>query len=121
MHNLAIALQQKGFTITGSDDEIYEPSVSRLKKHNLLPAEMGWFPEKVTTDLEAVILGMHAREDNPELKKAQDLGIKVYSYPEYIFEHSVDKQRVVVAGSHGKTTITSMKSSIISSAEAISR
>jgi UDP-N-acetylmuramate: L-alanyl-gamma-D-glutamyl-meso-diaminopimelate ligase len=108
MHNLAIALQQKGFTITGSDDEIYEPSVSRLKKHNLLPAEMGWFPEKVTTDLEAVILGMHAREDNPELKKAQDLGIKVYSYPEYIFEHSVDKQRVVVAGSHGKTTITSM-------------
>ena len=108
MHNLAIALQQKGFTITGSDDEIYEPSVSRLQKHNLLPAEMGWFPEKVTTDLEAVILGMHAREDNPELKKAQDLGIKVYSYPEYIFEHSVDKQRVVVAGSHGKTTITSM-------------
>ena len=108
MHNLAIALQQKGFTITGSDDEIYEPSVSRLQKHNILPAEMGWFPEKVTTDLEAVILGMHAREDNPELKKAQDLGIKVYSYPEYIFEHSVDKQRVVVAGSHGKTTITSM-------------
>lgn len=108
MHNLAVALQQKGFTITGSDDEIYEPSVSRLQKHNLLPAEMGWFPEKVTTDLEAVILGMHAREDNPELKKAQDLGIKVYSYPEYIFEHSVDKQRVVVAGSHGKTTITSM-------------
>ncbi|SEJ15164.1 UDP-N-acetylmuramate: L-alanyl-gamma-D-glutamyl-meso-diaminopimelate ligase [Dyadobacter koreensis] len=108
MHNLAIELQQKGFTITGSDDEIYEPSVSRLKKHNLLPAEMGWFPEKVTTDLEAVILGMHAREDNPELKKAQDLGIKVYSYPEYIFEQSEDKQRVVIAGSHGKTTITSM-------------
>lgn len=108
MHNLAIALQQKGFIITGSDDEIYEPSVSRLKKHNLLPAEMGWFPEKITPELQAVILGMHAREDNPELKKAQELGIKVYSYPEYIFEHSVDKQRVVVAGSHGKTTITSM-------------
>jgi len=108
MHNLAIELQQKGFTITGSDDEIYEPSVSRLKKHNLLPAEMGWFPEKVTSDLEAVILGMHAREDNPELKKAQELGIKVYSYPEYIFEQSEDKQRVVIAGSHGKTTITSM-------------
>lgn len=108
MHNLAIALQQKGFTISGSDDEIYEPSVSRLQKHNLLPTEMGWFPEKITADLEAVILGMHAREDNPELKKAQDLGIKVYSYPEYIFEHSVDKQRVVIAGSHGKTTITSM-------------
>lgn len=108
MHNLAIELQQKGFIITGSDDEIYEPSVSRLKKHGLLPDEMGWFPEKVTADLEAVILGMHAREDNPELKKAQDLGIKVYSYPEYIFEQSVDKQRVVIAGSHGKTTITSM-------------
>lgn len=108
MHNLAIELQQKGFTITGSDDEIYEPSVSRLRKHHLLPAEMGWFPEKVTSDLEAVILGMHAREDNPELKKAQDLGIKVYSYPEYIFEQSEDKQRVVIAGSHGKTTITSM-------------
>jgi len=108
MHNLAIELQQKGFTITGSDDEIYEPSVSRLRKNNLLPDEMGWFPEKVTTDLEAVILGMHAREDNPELKKAQDLGIKVYSYPEYIFEQSEDKQRVVIAGSHGKTTITSM-------------
>jgi len=108
MHNLAIELQHKGFTITGSDDEIYEPSISRLKKNNLLPAEIGWFPEKITPDLEAVILGMHAREDNPELKKAQELGIKVYSYPEYIFEQSVDKQRVVIAGSHGKTTITSM-------------
>jgi len=108
MHNLAIALHQKGFTITGSDDEIYEPSASRLVQHHLLPAEMGWFPEKITEDLEAVILGMHAREDNPELKKAQELGIKVYSYPEYIFEQSVDKQRVVIAGSHGKTTITSM-------------
>ncbi|WP_159468716.1 UDP-N-acetylmuramate--L-alanine ligase [Dyadobacter sp. 3J3] len=108
MHNLAIALHQKGFIVTGSDDEIYEPSVSRLTKHNLLPVEMGWFPEKITADLESVILGMHAREDNPELKKAQELGIKVYSYPEYIFEQSADKQRVVIAGSHGKTTITSM-------------
>jgi UDP-N-acetylmuramate: L-alanyl-gamma-D-glutamyl-meso-diaminopimelate ligase len=108
MHNLAIALHQKGYLITGSDDEIYEPSVSRLAQHNLLPSEMGWFPEKITADLESVILGMHAREDNPELKKAQELGIKVYSYPEYIFEQSVDKQRVVIAGSHGKTTITSM-------------
>ncbi|MCF0056601.1 UDP-N-acetylmuramate--L-alanine ligase [Dyadobacter sp. CY356] len=108
MHNLAIALHQKGYIITGSDDEIYEPSVSRLAKHNLLPAETGWFPEKITPDLESVILGMHAREDNPELKKAQELGIRVYSYPEYIFEQSVDKQRVVIAGSHGKTTITSM-------------
>lgn len=108
MHNLAIALHQKGYIVTGSDDEIYEPSASRLAKHNLLPAETGWFPEKITADLESVILGMHAREDNPELKKAQELGIKVYSYPEYIFEQSVDKQRVVIAGSHGKTTITSM-------------
>lgn len=108
MHNLAIALLQKGFVITGSDDEIYEPSVSRLTKHNILPAEMGWFPDKITSDLDAVILGMHAREDNPELKKAQELGLKVYSYPEYIFEQSADKQRVVIAGSHGKTTITSM-------------
>ncbi|GLU50818.1 peptidoglycan synthetase [Dyadobacter frigoris] len=108
MHNLAIALHQKGYIVTGSDDEIYEPSVSRLAKHNLLPAETGWFPGKITADLESVILGMHAREDNPELKKAQELGIKVYSYPEYIFEQSVDKQRVVIAGSHGKTTITSM-------------
>jgi UDP-N-acetylmuramate: L-alanyl-gamma-D-glutamyl-meso-diaminopimelate ligase len=108
MHNLAIALHQKGFIITGSDDEIYEPSVSRLSQHHLLPTEMGWFPEKITDDLEAIILGMHARGDNPELKKAQELGIKVYSYPEYIFEQSEDKQRVVIAGSHGKTTITSM-------------
>jgi UDP-N-acetylmuramate: L-alanyl-gamma-D-glutamyl-meso-diaminopimelate ligase len=108
MHNLAIELQRKGFVITGSDDEIYEPSRTRLGNHNLLPAETGWFPEKVTTDLEAVILGMHARQDNPELLKAQELGLKVYSYPEFIFEQSRDKQRVVVAGSHGKTSITSM-------------
>lgn len=108
MHNLAIELQLKGFQISGSDDEIYEPSSSRLANHQLLPAEMGWFPEKITSDLDAVILGMHARVDNPELAKAKELGIKVYSYPEYIFEHSQNKQRVVVAGSHGKTTVTSM-------------
>ncbi|WP_247237167.1 UDP-N-acetylmuramate--L-alanine ligase [Telluribacter sp. SYSU D00476] len=108
MHNLAIELKRKGFTITGSDDEIYEPSRTRLASHGLLPEEIGWFPEKVTTDLEAVILGMHARQDNPELLKAQELGLKVYSYPEFIFEQSKDKQRIVVAGSHGKTSITSM-------------
>lgn len=108
MHNLAIELHRKGFTITGSDDEIYEPSRGRLANFNILPEVMGWFPEKITNDLDAVILGMHAREDNPEVAKAQELGIKVYSYPEYIFEQSQDKQRVVIAGSHGKTTITSM-------------
>ena len=108
MHNLAIELHRKGFTITGSDDEIYEPSRGRLANFNILPEVMGWFPEKITEDLDAVILGMHAREDNPEVAKAQELGIKVYSYPEYIFEQSQDKQRVVIAGSHGKTTITSM-------------
>lgn len=108
MHNLAIALHLKGFVVTGSDDEIYEPSVSRLAKYDLLPAVTGWFPEKITADLSAVILGMHARQDNPELARAKELGIKVYSYPEYIFEQSQNKQRVVIAGSHGKTTITSM-------------
>lgn len=108
MHNLAIELHLKGFVVTGSDDEIYEPSSSRLAQYDLLPPVTGWFPEKITTDLEAVILGMHARQDNPELAKAKELGIKVYSYPEYIFEQSQNKQRVVIAGSHGKTTITSM-------------
>ena len=108
MHNLAIELHLKGFIVTGSDDEIYEPSSSRLAQYDLLPAVTGWFPEKITSDLEAVILGMHARQDNPELAKAKELGIKVYSYPEYIFEQSQNKQRVVIAGSHGKTTITSM-------------
>lgn len=108
MHNLAIELQRKGFKITGSDDEIYEPSSSRLASHSLLPASIGWFPENITSDLDAVILGMHARQDNPELLKAKELGIKVYSYPEFIYEQSKDKQRVVIAGSHGKTTITSM-------------
>jgi UDP-N-acetylmuramate: L-alanyl-gamma-D-glutamyl-meso-diaminopimelate ligase len=108
MHNLAIELHRKGFIVTGSDDEIYEPSRGRLANFNILPEVMGWFPEKITADLDAVILGMHARDDNPEIKKALELGIKVYSYPEYIFEQSQDKQRVVIAGSHGKTTITSM-------------
>jgi UDP-N-acetylmuramate: L-alanyl-gamma-D-glutamyl-meso-diaminopimelate ligase len=108
MHNLAIALHKKGFEVTGSDDVLFEPSVSRLAKYGILPAENGWHPEKITTDLDAIILGMHARIDNPELLKAQELSIKVYSYPEYIYEQSKDKLRVVIGGSHGKTTITSM-------------
>ncbi|MCB9361000.1 MAG: peptidoglycan synthetase [Flavobacteriales bacterium] len=108
MHNLAIALHKKGFNVTGSDDEIFEPSKSRIAKHGLLPDEFGWFPEKITQDLDAIILGMHARIDNPELLKAQEIGVKVYSYPEYIYEQSKNKTRVVIGGSHGKTSITSM-------------
>ena len=108
MHNLALALHQQGYTITGSDDEIYEPSRSRLGQHGLLPAEMGWFSEKIHAGLEAIILGMHARKDNPELARAQELGLPIFSYPEYIYQQSQQKQRVVIAGSHGKTTITSM-------------
>ncbi|MDG3580852.1 UDP-N-acetylmuramate--L-alanine ligase [Galbibacter pacificus] len=108
MHNLALALQQKGYTITGSDDIIYEPSKSRLEAKGLCPDEFGWFPKKITADLDAVILGMHAKPDNPELIKAQELDLKIYSYPEFIFEQSKYKTRVVIGGSHGKTTITSM-------------
>lgn len=108
MHNLALALHKKGYLVTGSDDAIFEPSLSRLKKYNLLPEEMGWFPEKITTDLDAVILGMHAKADNPELLKAQALGVKIYSYPEFLYNQSINKTRVVIGGSHGKTTITSM-------------
>lgn len=116
MHNLAIALHKKGFNVTGSDDVIFEPSASRLNKYGLLPQEQGWYPEKITTDIDAIILGMHARVDNPELLKAQELGIKVYSYPEYIYEQSKDKLRVVIGGSHGKTTITSMILHVLQSA-----
>jgi len=108
MHNLALALQQQGYLITGSDDEIYDPSRSRLQKHGLLPAQMGWFPEKIHTGLSTVIVGMHARKDNPELLKAQELGIPIYSYPEFLYQQSQQKQRVVIAGSHGKTTITAI-------------
>ena len=108
MHNLALALHNKGYQVTGSDDAIFEPSKSRLDKKGLLPNEMGWFPEKVTLDIEAIILGMHAKEDNPELVKAQELGLKIYSYPEFLYEQSKNKTRVVIGGSHGKTTITSM-------------
>jgi UDP-N-acetylmuramate: L-alanyl-gamma-D-glutamyl-meso-diaminopimelate ligase len=116
MHNLAIALHKKGFNVTGSDDVIFEPSASRLNKYGLLPQAQGWHPEKITTDIDAIILGMHARIDNPELLKAQELCIKVYSYPEYIYEQSKDKLRVVIGGSHGKTTITSMILHVLRSA-----
>lgn len=108
MHNLAIALHQKGYRVTGSDDVLFEPSATRLKERGLLPSETGWFPEKITADLDAVILGMHAHADNPEMLKAQELGLKIYSYPEYLYEQSKEKTRVVIAGSHGKTSITSM-------------
>ncbi len=108
MHNLAAALHKKGFHISGSDDEIMEPSKSRLRSLNLLPEQEGWFPEKITVDLDAIILGMHARADNPELLKATRMGIKIYSYPEYLYEFSKNKRRVVIGGSHGKTSITAM-------------
>ncbi|WP_439181991.1 UDP-N-acetylmuramate--L-alanine ligase [Carboxylicivirga taeanensis] len=108
MHNLAIALHLKGFHVTGSDDEIFEPSKTRLQKHGLLPAKEGWNPQAITTELDAIILGMHAKKDNPELLAAQQLGVKIYSYPEYLYEQTKDKKRVVIGGSHGKTTTTAM-------------
>ena len=108
MHNLAIALQKKGYIVTGSDDEIFEPSRSRLAKYRLLPEKFGWDPGKVSADIDAVILGMHAKSDNPELIKARELGIKIMSFPEYLYEQTKDKKRIVVAGSHGKTTTTAM-------------
>ena len=108
MHNLALALQQKNYQITGSDDVIFEPSLSRLQKAGILPEHLGWFPEKISKDIDAIILGMHAKANNPELLRAKELGLKIYSYPEFIYEQSKNKTRVVIAGSHGKTTITSM-------------
>ncbi|WP_452219159.1 UDP-N-acetylmuramate--L-alanine ligase [Lacinutrix undariae] len=108
MHNLAIALHNKGYQVTGSDDTIFDPSKSRLEAKGLLPETFGWFPEKISTNLDAVVLGMHAKADNPELLKAQELGVKIYSYPEFLYEQSKNKTRVVIGGSHGKTTITSM-------------
>ena len=108
MHNLALALADKGYEVTGSDDVIFEPSKSRLAAKGILPAEFGWYAEKVNNNLDAVILGMHAKADNPELLKAQELGVPIYSYPEFLYEQSKDKTRVVIGGSHGKTTITSM-------------
>jgi UDP-N-acetylmuramate: L-alanyl-gamma-D-glutamyl-meso-diaminopimelate ligase len=108
MHNLAIALKQTGHEVTGSDDEIFEPSLAALSKYGLLPAKNGWHPEKLDKSIDIVMLGMHAGKDNPELLKAQQLGLKIFSFPEFIYEHSRDKQRIVVAGSHGKTTISAI-------------
>jgi UDP-N-acetylmuramate: L-alanyl-gamma-D-glutamyl-meso-diaminopimelate ligase len=108
MHNLALALHNKGYQVTGSDDEIFDPSKGRLADKGLLPESYGWFSEKITNDLDAIILGMHAKADNPELLKAKEIGLKIYSYPEFLYEQSKNKTRVVIGGSHGKTTITSM-------------
>ncbi len=108
MHNIALDLQKNGYRISGSDDEIYEPAKSRLAKEGLLPETIGWSADRITNDLDAVILGMHARADNPELIRAQELGIKIFSFPEFIYEHAKHKTRIVIAGSHGKTTTTSM-------------
>ncbi len=109
MHNLALAVASKaGYRVTGSDDEIFDPALSHLREAGLLPDEMGWHPERITSDIDAIILGMHAREDNPELVRARELGLKIYSFPEYLYEQTKDKIRIVVGGSHGKTTTTSM-------------
>ncbi len=109
MHNLALAVASKtGYVVTGSDDEIFDPALTHLREAGLLPAEMGWHPERITSDIDAIILGMHAREDNPELVRARELGLRIYSFPEYLYEQTKDKIRIVVGGSHGKTTTTSM-------------
>ena len=108
MHNLALALHAQGHNVTGSDDDVFDPALTRLKKAAILPEKFGWFPEKINAEIDAVILGMHAHGDNPELAKAKELGLKIYSFPEYIYEQSKNKKRVVIGGSHGKTTITSM-------------
>ena len=108
MHNLAIALKLKGYNISGSDDIINDPSRSRLKKYDLLPENEGWFSKNISTEIDAIVLGMHAKDDNPELIKARKLGLKIYSYPEFIFDQSKDKIRIVIGGSHGKTSITSL-------------
>ncbi len=108
MHNIALALHRMGHEVSGSDDEIFEPALSRLKSEGICPSEFGWFPEKIVPALDFIILGMHARADNPELLKARELGIRIYSFPEYVFAHSAGKTRVVIGGSHGKTTTTAM-------------
>ena len=108
MHNLALALHHMGYKVSGSDDEVFEPSKTRLAAHGLMPATMGWNADNITPDIEAVILGMHARADNPELLRAQELNLRIFSYPEYIYEQTKKKKRVVIGGSHGKTTITAM-------------
>jgi UDP-N-acetylmuramate: L-alanyl-gamma-D-glutamyl-meso-diaminopimelate ligase len=116
MHNLAIALKKKGYQVSGSDDEVYEPAKSRLQKHGLLPESVGWNKEVITKDIDFIVLGMHAKEDNPELKEAVRLKLKIVSFPEFIYEQSKDKKRVVIAGSHGKTTITSMLMHVLNKA-----
>lgn len=108
MHNMAMALHKKGFNVTGSDDEIYEPAKSRLQKYGLLPDAFGWNPDRITKDIDAIILGMHARKDNPEMIRAQELGIRIYSFPEYMYEQTKEKKRIVIGGSHGKTSTTAM-------------
>jgi UDP-N-acetylmuramate: L-alanyl-gamma-D-glutamyl-meso-diaminopimelate ligase len=108
MHQLAIALKHKGYLVSGSDDEIFEPALSNLREENILPPKLGWFPENITNEIDVIILGMHAKQDNPELLKASKLGLKIYSFPEYIYQESLSKIRVAIGGSHGKTTTTSM-------------
>ncbi len=108
MHNIALDMVTQGHEVTGSDDEIYQPSLGRLQNAGIAPETYGWFPEKITSDLDIIILGMHAKLDNPELLKAQELDLKIYSYPSFVYEKSKDKKRVVIAGSHGKTTTTAM-------------
>ena len=108
MHNLAIALHKKEYIVSGSDDEIFDPAKSKLEKYGLLPKEIGWNRDNITKDLDAIILGMHAKRDNPELIKAQEMNLKIFSYPEFLYEMSKDKERIVIGGSHGKTTITAM-------------
>lgn len=108
MHQLALALKNKGYDVSGSDDEIFEPAKTNLQIAGLLPNKEGWYPENITSDIDVIILGMHAREDNPELKKAQSLGLKIYSFPEYIYEESKNKKRIGIGGSHGKTSTTAM-------------
>lgn len=108
MHSLALCLRKDGYQVTGSDDEIFDPARTRLKQTGLLPEQLGWFPEKISPDLDAVVLGMHARHDNPELIRAKELGLKIFSFPAYVYERTQQKLRVVVGGSHGKTTVTAM-------------
>src|SRR5688500_1772591 len=117
MHQLAIALKLKGYNVTGSDDEIFEPAKSNLENHGIMPIVPGWFPQKITNELNAIILGMHAREDNPELLKAKELGLKIYSFPEYIYEESRQKTRVAIGGSHGKTSTTAMVMHVLKKAQ----
>ena len=108
MHQLAIALHRKGYQVTGSDDEIFEPASTNLKNEGIMPVAEGWHPENITPDIDAIILGMHAKDDNPELIKAREIGLKIFSFPEYIYKESENKTRVAIGGSHGKTTTTAM-------------